>query len=136
MKRLLFGAAMCSGLLMFGLTAFAQDHDRDRDHGEDRFYGGHLFERVRGDLDRVQDETFPMTEDRERVHRAKEQLNDLQRGLENHNYDPHKLSEVIETMQWVVNNNHLRPQDKDALSDDLARLREFRERHEEWRERQ
>ncbi len=136
MKRLLFATALCSGLLLSSVSMFAQDRDdHDRHEGGDRFYGGRLFERVRADLDRVEDRTWPMTEDRHRVQRAKEELNKLQGKLDRHDFVPHELNEVIETMQWVVKGNHLRPRDRDALQDDLVRLREFRERHEEWRER-
>jgi uncharacterized protein YfkK (UPF0435 family) len=109
----------------------ARDGDRDRDG--DRFYGGRLFEHVRADLDRVQDSTFPFTGDRRRVDQAKQELNELQDKLASGRYDPRELSDVIETMQVVVNNNRLSPAERDALSDDLARMREFRERHSEWR---
>ncbi|HLJ49506.1 MAG TPA: hypothetical protein VKU01_26015 [Bryobacteraceae bacterium] len=109
------------------------DRGRDRDGDRDRFYSGRLFEHVRGDLDRVEDMTFPLTADRHRVARAKEELNELQGKLAGGRYDPTELSEVIETMQFVVSNNHLSREQREALSDDLARLREFRERHSEWR---
>ena len=136
MKHILLRAVAGSGLLLFGLAASAQPpRDRDDDHWREyreneRFYRGHLFERVRTDLDRLEDKTFPISGDRARLVRTKQELNELQTKFNEGRYDAREMDEVMDAMNRVVSNNRLSDRDRDALQDDLARLREFRERHE------
>jgi hypothetical protein len=137
MRKLLFSSLALSSLMLLSLTAFSQ---RDLDRDNERFYRGRLFEHVRIDLDHVADKALPFTGDRGRVRRAMENLNDLQSQLEAGRLDMRELSEVIESVQWVVNENRvMSATDRDRLTDDLVRLREFREwreRHEERREQE
>lgn len=137
MRKLLFSSLAVSSLLLLGLNAFSQS-PRDFDRDNARFYRGRLFEKVRMDLDRVDDKALPFTGDRSRVSRAKDNLNRLQSEFDAGRLDIRDLSEVIDSVQWVVNENRvIGARDRDILSDDLARLRELRaarERHEEERE--
>lgn len=145
MKHILFQAAAVTGLLLFGMTAsMAQDRDRDRDdswyqHRETFFHDQHwraqLFQRVREDLDRVQSTTFPGGRDDFRISRTKEELNELQGKLANGQYDQPELDQVIGGLQRVVDSNRLSARDRDVLSDDMARLRDYREHHENWERR-
>jgi hypothetical protein len=48
-------------------------------------------------------------------------------------YDQPELDEVIAALQRVVADNRLTPRDRDILTDDLNRMREYREHHEDWR---
>ena len=137
-KHFITGFALLS-LLLMGASAFSQDtraHERDNDMSNERFYRGRLFERVRIDLDRAGDKAVPFTGDRSRVNRAKSDLNNLQREFDDGRINDRELDEVIASVEDVVRDNHvLSERDRDTLSDDLARLREFRASHQRREER-
>jgi hypothetical protein len=146
MKSILLRSLAGAGLLLFSLAASAQDRDRDRDrdrdfdsyHGDrdDRFrdehWRAHLFERVREDVNHVRSVTWPGGGDQYRLGRTVEELNELQGKLENGVFDRHELDDVIGALARVVRDNRMAPRDRDILSDDLSRLREYREHHEGW----
>jgi hypothetical protein len=135
-----------ASLLAFMGAAGAQDRDRDRDRNrdydwyhqdrDDRYrddrWRSRLFWQVREDLEHVQTATFPFGRDQYRLTRTKQELNELQDKLAAGRYDERELDEVIGAMQRVVADNRLSPRDRDVLSDDLRRLREYREHHEGW----
>ena len=109
-------------------------HDDDRDRfyrdREDFYHGdwrGHLFARVRQDLDFVSRYAF-RGDDRYRLDRTYRELDDLQRDYASGRWDRRALDEVIQSLDRVVDDNRLTPRDRDALRDDLSRLRELRER--------
>lgn len=131
---------VCSSLLLFAVTVVAQDRDRDRD--EDRYHRltrdegwwrGHMFQRVREDLDHVQSVTFPFSADQYRLSRVKTELNELQTKYEARGYSQPEMDDVIGALSRVVSDNHLSGRDREILNDDLNRLREFREHHEGYR---
>jgi hypothetical protein len=102
-------------------------HYRER---EDVFHGdwhARFFERVRQDIDHVQSVTFSVRTDEFRLARTKQELNDLQGSWSLGKYDRRALDDVINALQRVVADNRLRPRDRDMLTDDLNRLREFRD---------
>jgi hypothetical protein len=112
-------------------------HDDDRDG--DRFYRdredfyrsrdwrGQLFSRVRQDLDYVSRYIF-RGDDRYRLDSTYRQLDDLQHDYVSGRWDRRALSEVIQSLERVVDDNRLAPRDRDALRDDVGRLREVRDR--------
>lgn len=118
-------------------AAFAQDRDREeRERNEQRYHQqnrdenwwrGHLFQRVREDLEHVQAVTFPFSPDEYRVSTTKQELNELQGKLDAGRYDQPELDRTIGGLERVLNNNRLSPRDRDMLSDDLMRMREVRE---------
>lgn len=116
------------------VQAAPQDHwYQEREsfyHGE----GWHmrLFDRVRDDLDRVQQTDFN-GRDQFRIARTKDELNDLQSKLASHRYDQPQLDQVIGSLNRIVASNRLSPRDRDMLNDDLAHLRDYREHHADWR---
>jgi hypothetical protein len=135
MKHLLVKSLIGSSLLLFGATAFAQDRG-DRYHQGDRgegFWRGRLFERVRADLEHIQSVTPVFSGDEYRLVRVREELGELQRKYEDHGYDSAKMEDVVAAMQRVVSDNHLAGRDRDMLSDDLTRLREFQDHHDGYR---
>ncbi len=105
--------------------------DRDERYRGDR-WRSRLFWQVREDLEHVQNATFPFGRDQYRIQRTKQELNELQDKLQRGVYDQRELDEVIGALQRVVSDNRMAPRDRDLLNDDLARLREYRERHEGW----
>ena|SRR5579872_6564644 len=128
-----------AGILFFGLSigrAQYRDHD-DWHHSRDSFYQGQgwrmrLFERVRDDLDHVQQSAFAGG-DQYRIARTKEQLNELQSKLADHRYDVQELNEVISGLERVIADNRLSSRDRDMLTDDLTRMRNYRDHHDDWR---
>lgn len=137
MKHVFLTSIASCGLLLFGITATAQDRDRDdRYHHGDRdegYWRGHMFQRVRDDINHIQDVTPYFSSDQFRLNRVKEELNELQNKYESRGYDPGAMDDVISALARVVSDNHLSGRDRDMLNDDLNRLREFREHHEGYR---
>lgn len=139
MKHVLLKGLVSSSLLLFGVTAGAQDRDRDRDDRyehqarDEGWWRGRLFERVRADLDHVQAVTPEFSADQYRLVKVKEELNELQRKYEARGYDSSEMEDVVAAMQRVVSDNHLSGRERDMLSDDLSRLRAFQEHHDGYR---
>ena len=140
MKRNLFTGMACSGLLLFSLTAgqaLAQYHDDDSwHHTREGFFTGdnwrmHLFERVRTDLDHVQSVAFAGS-DEYRIAQTKQEVADLQGKLIEGRYDQPELDQVVAGLERVLADNRLSPRDRDMLSDDLSRVRDYRAHHEDW----
>jgi hypothetical protein len=128
-----------AGILFFGLSiGRAQYRDQDDwHHSRDSFYQGQgwrmrLFDRVREDLDHVQQSAFSGG-DQYRIARTKEQLNELQSKLAHHRYDVQELNEAISGMERVIADNRLSSRDRDMLTDDLSRMRNYRDHHDDWR---
>ena len=145
MKNVLLKSLAGAGLLVFSLGASAQDRDRDHDRDIDayhsdrdaRFHGDHwrgqLFDRVRDDVEHVRSVTWPDGGDNYRLDRTVQELNELQGKLANRVYDERELDEVIGALGRVASYNRMSPRDRDVLNDDIARLREYREHHADWR---
>jgi hypothetical protein len=141
MKHLLLRTVAGTGLMLFGLTASMQaqrprdddSYHRDRD---DYFRGdqwrARMFDRVRDDLNHVQTTWFSGGGDQYRIDKAKQELNELQTAMAEHRFNERALDDVVNAMQRVVSDNRLSDRDRSILNDDLARLRQFRERHDEW----
>ena len=126
-------------MFLLGTSGMAQDRDRDDRWYQEResFYHGQqwkarMFERVRQDLDQVQAKTFPGGRDDFHIARTKEQLNELQEKLAAGRYDQPELDNVISGLERVASSDRLSSRDHDILSDDLNRLRDYREHHEGW----
>ena len=140
MRHLCLKSLAGSTLLLFAMTAGAQDRDHDRDedryhHGDrdEGWWHGHLFQRIRDDIQHVQSVTVSFSADQYRLTRVKEELNELQNKYEAHGYDQAEMDDVVNALARVVTDNHLSGRDRDMLDDDLNRLREFREHHEGYR---
>jgi hypothetical protein len=139
MRHVFIYTAM-AGLLL-GMTASAQDRDRDRDdrsrdrddqryqdqRHDESYWRGHLFERVREDLERIQSEKSRFNPEQYDLARTKRELNELQSKLESRGYDQPELDRVINGLERIVNDSNLSSRDRDMLNDDLRRMRQFRE---------
>ena len=141
MKRnILFSSVAGAGLLIFSLAApvAAQDRDPDTYHTDrdayfhDQQWRGHLFERVKDDVEHVREVTWPSGGDTYRLDKTVDELNQLQSKLANHVYDEPELDDVIGALGRVASFNRMAPRDRDILNDDIARMREYRERHADW----
>lgn len=105
--------------------------DRNQDFGGDS-WRRLLFQRVREDLDHISADTAPFGGDRARLARTQQELDELQQKLNRGYYDQQELDEVTGALDAVVRANRLRPEDRQILSDDLNRMRDFRARHEQY----
>jgi hypothetical protein len=106
---------------------------RDRDayfRGQD--WRQRFFERIRDDVQHVRGDTFPFTGDQYRLGSVIQQLDELQSNLAAGRYNERLLDDVIGTMQRVVRDNRLGPRDRDVLTDDLNRMRDYRARHDSY----
>jgi hypothetical protein len=124
MKRILLSLALGTTLLASG--AFAQ-YDRpyaDRDYArQDRS----VFDRARMDLDRAAAYPYASRSDRKRFDEARRDLFDFSSRFDQGRYDKHELDQAIDRLDHVVSSNSLDPRDRGALSDDLRRMRDYRE---------
>jgi len=91
-----------------------------------------FFQHIRQDLDHVTSGAFPFTGDRARLARTQMELDELQQKLSQGFYDERELDEVIGAMQAVLQNNRLAGDERAMLTDDLARMRDFRVRHDDY----
>lgn len=139
MKRTIYATALTSGLILFGMSVFAQDRDRDRDRDDyrdenrwhsiernDSYWRSRLFERVRADLDHVQAITPVFSGEQFRLARAQQELDELQRGAVGGRFDEKDLDDVINAVQRVLSDNRMPERDRNLLSDDLNKLRDVR----------
>jgi hypothetical protein len=140
MKSILLSSVAGAGLLLFSFTATAQDRPRDDDsyHSDrdayfhDQQWRGHLFERVKEDVEHVREVTWPGGGDTYRLDKTVGELNELQGKLASHVYDERQLDDVIETLGRVASFNRMAPRDRNILNDDISRLREYRDHHADW----
>ena len=130
-------------LLLFGLASIqAAPQTRDRDdpgwyQSRDTFYKEQgwrmrFFDRVREDLNRVQSKSFSQG-DEYRIEQTKQELTDLQSKLGAGKYDEPELDSVIGALGKVVADNRLVTRDREVLNDDLSRMRDYRDHHDNWR---
>ena len=103
---------------------------------DQRFGGGDwrgaFFQHIREDLDHVESNTFPFGGDQARLARTKYELDELQQKLSQGFYDEQELDEAMGALQVVVQTNRLGARDREILTDDLARMSDFRVRHDQF----
>jgi hypothetical protein len=111
---------------MLAVSAFGQ-YDRpygDRDYArQDRG----MFDKARMDLEHASAYLYASPADRKRFDEARGKLFDFEIRFDQGRYDKHELDGAIDRIQHVVNSNSLDPRDRGALSDDLRRMRDYRE---------
>jgi hypothetical protein len=123
-----FSAGVIVAALAF--SAAAQDWYRDR---EERFRGEgwrpHIFMHVRTDLEHVWSAVRASDQERRRLERTKEELNQMQADLDTGRWDNGILNDAIDSIRKSSNDERLVERDRAVLADDLARLKEFQDRH-------
>jgi hypothetical protein len=111
------------------MTISAQDwyHEREeRYHGEG--WRSHLFTEVRADLEHVWS-GHAADRERERLQKTEEELTKMQADLEQGRWDNAILNDVIDSITKSSNDDRLATRDRDVLSDDVKRLKEFQDGH-------
>ena len=135
MKPIL-GTALLSVALLWGMPAFSQDRDRDeqyhRENRDQNYWAGRLFDRIRADVDHIQSETPFFSGEQFRLARTKQELGELQSNAAAGRFDDKNVDDVVNALQRVLAENRLSEHDRDMISDDMARLREYREHHERY----
>jgi hypothetical protein len=130
MKRLLSSGVL---MMLFTLSASAQDWYRER---AERFRGeqwrAHIFEHVRTDLDHVWSGKAAERE-RTRLQKTEEELTKMQADLNQGRWDNGLLNDAIDSIQKSANDDRLAARDRDILADDVNRLKEFQNQHNQRR---
>ena len=110
------------------LDSYHQARDNSyRERGRAMF-----FQRIREDLDHATSGAFPFNGDRARLQRTEAQLDELQQKLARGYYDERELDQTMASLQAVVEGNRLAPRDREMLTEDLSRMRDFRARHDQY----
>ena len=89
-----------------------------------------LFDKVRADLDHASGYPYSSRADLKRFDEARRDLFDFESRFDQGRYEKHELNVAIDHLDRVVSHNSLDPRDRGTLSDDLRRMRDFREFHD------
>jgi hypothetical protein len=115
------------------LVAGAQDWYRDR---EERFRGNawrpKVFLNVRTDLEHVVDLGRASEIERKRLERTKEELTKMQADLDQGRWDNGLLNDTIDSIRKSANDDRLERRDRDVLADDVNRLKDYQDHHNNW----
>jgi hypothetical protein len=123
------------GVLMTALTigAVAQDWYHDR---EDRFRGeawrSHIFMQVRTDLEHVWS-GHAAEREHDRLVKTEQELTKMQADLDRGRWDNGMLNDVIDSVRKSSNDERLEARDRNVLADDLNRLKDFQDHHNDRR---
>ncbi|HUA17865.1 MAG TPA: hypothetical protein VMB25_03910 [Bryobacteraceae bacterium] len=102
--------------------------------GEPRHYDASsvtaLVDRVQTDLNQAYRIWHFSNSDRNRLNHAEKELREFARTWQNYRFDKGELDDAISSVQHVLDNNRLNPADRDALSQDVFRLRNMRDAYE------
>ena len=127
MKRTFTAGIIVAAL---ALSAAAQDWYRDRD---ERFRGEqwrpHIFLQVRTDLDHVWSAVRAADKERKRLDTTKQELTKMQTDLDQGRWDNGILNDVIDSIRKSSDDQRLAQRDRAVLADDLARLKQFQDQH-------
>jgi hypothetical protein len=89
-----------------------------------------LVDRVHADLNHAYGAFHFSGGDRDRLNHAEKQLREFAKKWAKGNFEKDELNDAIESVQHVLDENKLPPEDRDAISDDVARLRRMREAYD------
>jgi hypothetical protein len=126
MKRVVKGILIGCGLLALTAGAIAQDRgywDRDRLMRE---YRTAFYDRLQADLDRAEHTRYLRGDDYRKFDKAHHEVADFAAKWSRGIFDPREMDGAIASVQRVANIPTLHREDRDALFDDVARMRSFR----------
>lgn len=138
MKQLLVSSILVSSPLCLGPNSIAAAQDRNPryDYGygassaRDFRSGRSLLASVRSDLDRAENSMPEYAGSRYQLDRVRGELSELQRQWDESAYVSSQADHVIRALDRALSSTGLLPRDRDLLSDDLSRLRDFRDSHQ------
>ncbi|MBV8842242.1 MAG: hypothetical protein JO307_05465 [Bryobacterales bacterium] len=135
MKRLFLGTIV-SGLVLFATPGFAQDREQGREgryeNRDEGYYKGHLFDRVREDVERVEANTHAFSADEFRLTRVKQELNEMHQSAANGRIEERRLDDVITAIEKVIADNRMPERDRMMLQEDVRHLRAYKEHNERY----
>lgn len=130
-RHLLATSAAASALLLCPLAINAQPNpQRSGDAYYQYDHHDRLMGRIQADLDSSQAAAAAFSNDGSRISQAREDLGIFARRMDDGNYDGRALTNSIVDIQRILDNNRLYVQNRQALLDDLGRLRNLRESYE------
>ena len=86
-----------------------------------------LVDRVHNDLNQSYKERHFSSDDRDRLNKAEKELREFAKKWQGGKFDKGQLDDAIESIQHVLDHNHLASGERDAVSDDVSQLRKMRE---------
>src|ERR1700730_7372340 len=89
-----------------------------------------LVERVHQDLNHAYGVFHFSDSDRDRLNNTEKQLREFSEKWSKGKFDKGELDDVISSIQHVLDENKMPTESRDALSDDVARLRRLREAYD------
>lgn len=120
--------AVAAATLIFGVSlAHAQFQ------GEPRYDAATvdaLVDRVHADLNHAYDTRRFSDADRQRLNHSEKELREFAAKWDHGKFDKGQLNGAIDAIQHVLDNNRMRGDDRDALSEDLTQLRRMKEAYE------
>jgi hypothetical protein len=121
-------------VVFLGLSTAAQDwyHDRDGRYSGDR-WRSHVFAEIRTDLDHTWSANHAADKERKRIERTKQELMDLQAKLEHGAWDNGRVNDVIDSLRKSADDERLSERDRAVLNDDVNRLKDLQNQHNESR---
>jgi len=139
MNRVVKGLLIGCGALALSAGAFAQDYSRpERSNFQDRGRGGWnnermmreyrtaFYDRLQKDLDRAEHARYLRGDDIQRFDRAHKEVGEFSAKWSRGLFDAREMDQAIASVQNVVEIRNLRRDDREALRQDLARMRSFR----------
>ncbi len=121
-----------TGILMLALvaSATAQDWYHDR---EARFRAEsgrpQVFLQIRNDLDHIWSAANAADKERARIQRTKDELTKMQVDYDGGRWDNGLVNDVIDSLRKSANDDRLDRRDRDVLSDDVIRIKNFQDEH-------
>jgi tetratricopeptide (TPR) repeat protein len=98
--------------------------------GQDREFGRGILDRVRADLDHARDASSFSEDEMRRFHRVRDRIAEFQSAWEGGRFDQDIFSDIIRSLDAILERTRLLARDRDNLTEDLGRLKELRERHD------
>jgi hypothetical protein len=129
-------AAGLIAVVFLGLSTAAQEHDwyHDRDaryHGDQ--WRSRVFVEIRTDLDHVWSAREASDKERKRLERTKQELTELQAKLDHGEWVNGHVNDVIDSLRKSANDDRLSERDRAVLNDDVNRLKDFQNEHNQSR---
>jgi hypothetical protein len=120
-------------LTALAMSVAAQDWYQER---EDRFRGdewrSHIFTQVRTDLEHVWS-GHAAERERDRLVKTEQELTKMQADLDQGHWDNGLLNDVIDSVRKSSDDERIPPRDRAVLADDLTRLKDFQDHHNDRR---
>jgi hypothetical protein len=119
-------------MVALALSAAAQDwyHEREERYKGDQ-WRPQIFTHVKADLEHVWSNRAADKE-RKRIDRTEVELTKMQADLDQGRFDNGVLNDVIDSIKKSSNDTRIPPMDRAVLADDLTRLKDYQDHHNDW----